>query len=172
MPEEQVLIESKLSDTTLTKTTPSTDTPAPECRWCGTALRSRRSGSAGRFCSARHRAAYWTACRRFGEQAVSLGVVSVAELKADSAACTLARKGGASSVCSTIDAVDQRAAEPLRRFAVEIPQGVLTALVFRYHEIDYSQQDDLVAVMAAFARLRREPRITKTPEGEKVLSYD
>ncbi len=59
------------------------------CRWCTKTFEPRRGGSAGRFCCARHRALFWTACRKWAERAVSLGLVSIADLKADPAACTL-----------------------------------------------------------------------------------
>ena len=59
------------------------------CRWCGRAFRPRRGGSAGKFCCARHRTLFWTACRKWAERAVSLRLLSVADLHADPAACTL-----------------------------------------------------------------------------------
>jgi hypothetical protein len=64
-----------------------------ECRWCNRAFQPRRGGSAGRFCCARHRTLFWTACRKWAERAMSLGLLSVADLKADPAACTLLRAG-------------------------------------------------------------------------------
>jgi hypothetical protein len=59
------------------------------CRWCGRAFMPRRGGSAGKFCCARHRTLFWTACRKWAERAVSLRLLSVADLNADPAACTL-----------------------------------------------------------------------------------
>lgn len=59
-----------------------------ECRWCTRTFEPRRGGNAGRFCCARHRTLFWAACRRWAERAVTLGLLSVADLKADPAACT------------------------------------------------------------------------------------
>jgi hypothetical protein len=53
-------------------------------------FRARHSGgSPQKFCCAAHRTAFHSAARRWAERAVSLGRLSVAELKANPAACTL-----------------------------------------------------------------------------------
>jgi hypothetical protein len=65
------------------------------CAWgCGRRLRNRRGGSPARFCSPGCRAAFWTACRRWGERAVAAGTISIDDLRrVDTAACTLRGEG-------------------------------------------------------------------------------
>jgi hypothetical protein len=52
------------------------------CSWCGEAFKSRaRGGTAQRFCSARCRVSFHTAARRWAEQAIADGTLTVAELR-------------------------------------------------------------------------------------------
>jgi hypothetical protein len=107
-----------------------------------------------------------------GELAVALGIVSVADLKADPVACTLRWREKAPPPCPReIGVTDRPPAEPLKRFAVEVPQGLLTALVFRHHEIRHSEQTDLIAVMAALTRIGLKPTVRESSEGERVFSF-
>jgi hypothetical protein len=147
------------------------DDAALVCPWCTQAFRPRRRGSTGRFCCASHRTSFWTACRKLGEQAVTRGEVTVADLKADPAACTLRWSEKAPPPCPEIGSPPQPSPEPLKRFIVEVPQGLLTALFFRHHEIRYSEMGDLAAVLAALARLRHQPKVTEDSNGAKVLSF-
>src|SRR6266699_6864694 len=50
------------------------------CLWCGRAFTPRRS--AQRFCSTKHRKAFWTAARRWTMRAIETGLLSVDCLKA------------------------------------------------------------------------------------------
>jgi hypothetical protein len=106
-----------------------------------------------------------------GELAVAHGIVSVADLKADLVACTLRWREKAPPPCAEIGVTDRPPAEPLKRFAVEVPQGLLTALVFRHHEIRHSEQTDVIAVMAALTRIGLKPTVRKSSEGERVFSF-
>jgi hypothetical protein len=65
-------------------------TTSPECLWCGRPFPARRGGSPKRFCSTAHRMMFWSALRRWGEQAVASGVLTIADIRnGASAACTL-----------------------------------------------------------------------------------
>ena len=65
-------------------------TPEIVCPWCGRSLHAcRRGGSPQKFCCATHRAAFHSAARRWAERAVSVGLLTADDLKADPAACTL-----------------------------------------------------------------------------------
>src|ERR1051325_8624199 len=102
-----------------TATNPMDDTV--HCLWCSkaNALCSRRGGSAARFCCAAHRTAYWTACRKLGEQAVALGIVSIADLKADTAAGTLRWSGKRlPPYPAEIGSAEQPVAAPPKRFLI------------------------------------------------------
>jgi hypothetical protein len=147
------------------------DDTALVCPWCGQTLRLRRRGSAGRFCCAAHRTAYWTACRKWAERAVALGILSVADLKADTEACTPFWGGNTTPPCPEIASTDRTSPEPLQRFVVEVPQALIKALAFRDFEIVPYERDDLIAIMGALVRLRHKPTTTKTPEGVTVLSF-
>jgi hypothetical protein len=64
------------------------------CLWCERPFRARRGGSPQRFCCAAHRLAFWSALRRWGERSVASGMLTVAELRNDTAAaCTLLPSG-------------------------------------------------------------------------------
>jgi len=66
--------------------------PASLCLWCGRPFPARHGGSPKRFCSAAHRTAFWSALRRWGEKAVAIGMLTIADIKTgDPAACTLRR---------------------------------------------------------------------------------
>src|SRR5262249_39274528 len=61
------------------------------CTWCGAVFSPRRNGgSRQRFCSQTHRQAYHSAARRYVDDMVCGGQLSVADLKASGTACTLA----------------------------------------------------------------------------------
>ena len=60
------------------------------CLWCDRAFLPRRGGSRQQFCSARHRAEFHSAARRFAERAVAAGILTVADIRNGApAACTL-----------------------------------------------------------------------------------
>jgi hypothetical protein len=61
------------------------------CRWCGALMPAGpRGGSARRFCRPGHRAAFHSAARRFVNQAIAAGRLTVADLHAPGKACALA----------------------------------------------------------------------------------
>jgi len=65
-------------------------TTSPECPWCERPFRARRGGSPQRFCGAKCRMMFWSALRRWGEQAVASGLLTIADIKIGAAgACTL-----------------------------------------------------------------------------------
>ena len=148
----------------------SPETPGA-CSWCGQVLRSRRGGSAGRFCCAAHRTSYWAACRKFGEQAVALGIVSVAELKADPAACTLPGALKLPSPVPEAGRASNTSPEPQAEFVIRIPRDLVRSLIFRYCELQHSEEGDVIAILAALRRLGRRPTMSETSAGETVLSY-
>jgi hypothetical protein len=152
------------------------DTPTPPdtvraCLWCEKVLPSRRIGSTGRFCCAAHRTSFWSACRILGERAVALGVVTIADLKADPAACTLRWRGEAPSPRPEIGPTDRPAPEPLTRLVIEVPTAVIDKLVLLHFEIANHEREDALALLAALSRVGRRPVISKTPAGETILSY-
>lgn len=51
------------------------------CRWCNEWFKRRRGGSPQSFCCRRHRQAYHTQCRRFAEQALESGLITIEDLK-------------------------------------------------------------------------------------------
>jgi hypothetical protein len=60
------------------------------CLWCGRSVEPRTDGGRPRrFCLPQHRMAYYSAARRFVDQAVRQGRLSVAELHAPQSTCTL-----------------------------------------------------------------------------------
>ena len=61
-----------------------------ECEWCEQPFRPRHGGSPQRFCGSKCRTAFWSALRRWGERAVTVGILTIDDVKnADPAACTL-----------------------------------------------------------------------------------
>jgi hypothetical protein len=59
------------------------------CLWCGQPMpRGRRHGSARRFCQAKHRTAFHSFARRYVNEAISSGRLTVADLHGPSKACT------------------------------------------------------------------------------------
>ena len=55
---------------------------ALECVLCGVPLSRRTTGdSERRFCSSRHRSEYYSAARRYGDELVRMGQVTIGELK-------------------------------------------------------------------------------------------
>src|SRR5215471_4069910 len=62
----------------------------PRCEWCKTPFSSKRHGSPQRFCSSKCRAAFWSALRRWGEEALASGALYVTDLRNGCRkACTL-----------------------------------------------------------------------------------
>ena len=63
------------------------------------------------------------------------------------------------------------APEALARFVIEIPRLLIDRLAMMHFEISYRQRDDILALLSALARVGRQPAISKTSEGETILSY-
>ena len=103
--------------------------------------------------------------------AVALGIVSVADLKADPVAYTLRWREKAPPPCPEIGSTVQPPPEPLKRFAVAIPESLIQSLIFRHFAICFYERDDLPALLAALGRLRHKPKITETSEHVTVLSF-
>jgi hypothetical protein len=136
------------------------------CPWCTTEFKPRRGGSAQRFCSGRCRTACWSALRRWGERAVAAGVLSIDAVRnGQPEACTLQGTPKAPPPCAEIGSTDQPPPDAATaRFVVEIPQALIERLIFRHFAICHYQRDDLPALLAALARLRHRPKISKTSE--------
>jgi hypothetical protein len=142
------------------------------CPWCTTEFKPRRGGSAQRFCSGRCRTACWSALRRWGERAVAAGVLSIDAVRnGRPEAYTLHGTAKAPPPCAEIGSTDQPPAEPLKRFAVVIPEGLIETLIFRHFAICFYERDDLPALLAALGRLGHKPKITETSEHVTVLSF-
>ena len=59
------------------------------CLWCGTAFAARTVGAyTKKFCTPQCRGRFHTAARRWAEQALVRGVISVTDLKASVPSCT------------------------------------------------------------------------------------
>ena len=59
------------------------------CVWCGTAFEPRTVGAyTKKFCTPQCRGRFHTAARKWAEQALVRGVISVADLKASVSSCT------------------------------------------------------------------------------------
>jgi hypothetical protein len=141
------------------------------CPWCTQAFRPRRRGRGEKFCRSRCRLLFWAACRTWAERAVALGIISIADLKADPAACTPRWGGEAPLPCPDIPSTDQPSCEPLKWFVVEVSEARINALIFRDYAICPHERADLIAIMGALLRLRHKPRTSKTPEGMTVFSF-
>ena len=80
------------------------------------------------------------------------------------------QQGGQLSV-SEVPPATTAPPEPPVRFYVEIPRVLVRQLILAYCELRYSEQDDLIAILAALTRLGRRPTMSETSAGETVLSY-
>jgi hypothetical protein len=141
-----------------------------ECLWCGKALRSRRGGSAARFCCARHRLLYWAACREWCDRAIALGILTAEDLKADPAACTLAVGVEEPPPAPEIGPADSASAEPQAEFIVRVPRKLIQQLIFVHCQLRHSEADDLPSILAALGRIGRGPKTKNTVHG-KLLTY-
>lgn len=170
MHEPQLQICPYVEQQNATEDDASSDSAGPECLWCGKGLRLGRGRSAGRFCCAAHRTAYWTACRRLGELALTCGIVSIADLKAGPAACTLPQRAKSPPSVPEAGLPSSAAPKAMARFFVEIEDAVIQRLVFRHFAICHHERDDLPTLMAALGRIGQKPKITET-DHVRILSY-
>src|SRR5215831_8336200 len=68
--------------------------PKDACLWCQKPFRPHPGGSLQRFCASKCKNAFWSATRRWAEQAIASGVLTVADIKnGAAAACTLLPAG-------------------------------------------------------------------------------
>ena len=64
-------------------------TAPAKCDWCGNPFEPRKFGRhEKRFCSTRCKDQFHTAARRYVDQAISAGAISVDDLKAAQSSCT------------------------------------------------------------------------------------
>ena len=62
------------------------------CEWCEQPFQPRRGGSPQRFCGPKCRSAFWSGLRRWGERAISAGILTIGDIRNGdpaAAACTL-----------------------------------------------------------------------------------
>jgi hypothetical protein len=101
------------------------------CLWCERPFPARRGGSPQRFCTARCRTAFWTAMRRWGERAVSAGVLTVDHIRSsDPAACTLLPGAvSPSAIPRSQDAAPVASADSADEAAAELFHDLLVTLL-------------------------------------------
>ena len=125
------------------------------CVWCQRLFEPRRGGSPQRFCARKCRTAFWTALRRWGERAVAVGILTIADIKnGDPAACTLAQDSANVAGGYVTPPI------PLMRFLVEVECDTVTWLV-RLGFIRSTERDDLAAIIAGLKRIGRAPEISR-----------
>jgi hypothetical protein len=132
------------------------------CLWCSRPFEPHRGGSPQRFCGRECRTAFWSALRRWGDQAIADGVLTIAELKDGTpAACTLLRQRDPPWALPDIghDPASLTDTPPLR-FLVEVDGGIVAGLV-RLGFIRPDERDELGAIIAGMKRLAWAPRIRR-----------
>jgi hypothetical protein len=142
------------------------------CAWCENPFTRRRGGSPQRFCSIHCRTAFWSALRRSAERALIAGTVSIDGLRDGRLeACMLQAGHEASRPCPKIASTEQPSPAALKRFLIEVPGALISKLIFVDCQLRHSEREDVVAILAALARLGRKPTITDSAEHLKVLSF-
>ena len=132
-----------------------TEGATASCPWCKAPFRPRRGGSPQRFCGSKCRTEFWIALRRWGERAISVGILTIADIKnGDPAACTLAQDSANVAGGYVTPPI------PLMRFLVEVECDTVTWLV-RLGFIPPTKRDDLAAIIAALKRIGRAPEISR-----------
>jgi hypothetical protein len=131
------------------------------CEWCERPFEPRLGGSPQRFCGTKCRSTFWSALRRFAEQAIAAGTLTIADVKNGVvAACTPLQ-----DIESPVQVFGNGAGDPapddaLLRFIVDFERSKLTWLV-RLGLIRPDQQDDLLAIITALKRLGQPARISR-----------
>jgi hypothetical protein len=118
------------------------------CLWCGSSFEPRRGGSPQRFCGRECRTAFWTALRRWGDQAIADGVLTIAELKGVATACTLLQRGSAAPPDGPM------------RFIVEVEPTIVAGLV-RIGFIRPDEREELGAIIAGMKHVGWAPYISR-----------
>jgi hypothetical protein len=130
------------------------------CQWCARPFQARRSGgSPQRFCCTKCRTMCWSALRRWGDQAIADGILTIADLKnGDVTACTLLESG--EPILRLRDIGSGVPASPDRplQFYVEVERGLVAGLV-RLGFIRSNELNDLGAVISALRRIGQTPSI-------------
>ena len=92
---------------------------------------------------------FWTALRRWGDRAITDGVLAIAELKdGAAAACTLLQRGSAALPDGSM------------RFIVEVEPTIVAGLV-RIGFIRPDERDQLDAILAGMKRMGWAPYISR-----------
>ena len=128
------------------------------CQWCETPFRARRGGGTPqRFCGPNCRTKFWSALRRWGEQAIATGVVTIPHVKNGIvAACTPPQDCESRVPLTGIKGGDIASTNAPLAFLVEVERDTIDWFV-RLGFIAPDQDDDLVAIIGAFKRLGRAP---------------
>ena len=125
------------------------------CLWCTRPFEPHRGGSRQIFCGARCRASFHREARRWCEQEIAEGRLSVESLR--TAAYTL--PSGAKALLSgqsDMGPPNSALIEPVASFRIEVSLYAIEMLVGSGW-LDGDQQDDLFAIIAALKRLGRAP---------------
>jgi hypothetical protein len=119
------------------------------CLWCDQWFEPRRGGSAQRFCGRGCRTAFWSALRRWGDQAIVAGGLTIADIKnGTAAACTLLQCGNLARALPDIERNPVAFPDAPMRFIVEVERGLLDGLV-RLGFIRPEERDELGAIISA-----------------------
>jgi hypothetical protein len=113
------------------------------------------------FCGPKFRTLFWSALRRWGEQAVAAGVVTIADLRDGViAACTPPQDNEPLVPLTGIGAGDTAPGDALLRFIVDIERSKVNWLR-KFRLIRSDQQDDLLAIMTGLKCLGQPPNISR-----------
>jgi hypothetical protein len=147
------------------KSPAATASATNSCLWCGRGFQPRRGGSPRVFCAPACRAAFHTAARRWAEQAVASGMLTIAELRTgDPAACTL--RTTAFSPAPISEPQKPAAVAPAERAteAVELRLDKMTAMQVREltwgHPHHEAGSEEMAAAVSALLRYACQARIT------------
>jgi hypothetical protein len=132
------------------------------CQWCERPFRARHGGgSPQRFCGPKCRTKFWSSLRRWGEQAIAAGTLTIADVKNGVvAACTPPQDSESPVPISNTGAGDTAPGHALMRFAVDIERSKVDWLI-EFRLIRRDQQEDLLAIMTGLKCLGLPPRIAR-----------
>ena len=134
----------------------------PTCLWCGRPFKARTGGTRQTYCCPRHRVAFHTAARLWAERRVAVGLLTIDDLKhGPGVACTLVASMEPPSPLGDTDRADAALPDSWTRFLVEIPRGVIEALIFLHRDLPFDKRHDLREILAALDRLGRKPTVTR-----------
>jgi hypothetical protein len=131
------------------------------CLWCAREFERRRGGSPQRFCGPKCRTAFWTTLRRWGDQAIADGVLTIAELKnGTAAACTLLQRGNPAWAVPNIERNPVVFPDPPLRFLVEVNRSLVSGLAM-LGLIRPDERGELAPILGGMKRLGWLPHITR-----------